>query len=154
MSPQDAFHHTVHDAPGGCESLAPRMGMSAAVLRAKANPHADRNHPTLADADRAMGLTGNYAILHALASNHSHVCMAIDADKTPSDLAVLELVTHVWRAHGSVGTAVDAALADGRIEAHEVERIRCAIYTTVQALQQMLVRIENLQEPTAQGRQS
>lgn len=149
MSPQDAFHATVHDAPGGCESLAPRMGMSAAVLRAKANPHADRNHPCLSDADRVMGLTGDYRILHALASNHSHVCMAVDACTSPSDLAVLELVTHVWRAHGSVGAAVDAALADGRIEQHEVEQIRTAIYNTIKALNMMLSRIEHLMEPHA-----
>lgn len=148
MNPLDAFHATVHDAPGGCESLAPRMGMSAAVLRAKANPNADRNHPSLMDADRAISLTGDYRILHALAGNHSHVCMAVDANTAPSDLAVLELVTHVWRAHGSVGAAVDAALADGRIEVHEVQQIRTAIYNTIQALNMMLTRIEHLVEPS------
>lgn len=152
MNPLDAFHATVHDAPGGCESLAPRMGMSAAVLRAKANPNADRNHPTIGDADRVMGLTGDYRILHALAGNHSHVCWQVDANTAPSDLAVLELVTHVWRAHGSVGAAVDAALADGRIERHEVQQIRTAIYNTIQALNMMLARIEHLVEPsTARG---
>lgn len=148
MNPLDAFYSTVHAAPGGCESLAPRMGMSAAVLRAKANPNADRNHPSLLDADRVMGLTGDYRILHALAGNHSHVCMAVDANTAPSDLAVLELVIHVWRAHGSVGAAVDAALADGRIEAHEVQQIRTAIYNTIQALNMMLTRIEHLVEPS------
>jgi hypothetical protein len=147
MTPQDAFYQTVHAYPGGCESLGPRMGMSAAVLRAKANPHGERNHPTLADADKAIGLTGDFRLLHALAANHSHVCVPVDADVQPSDLAVLELVTAVWRSHGDVGATVDAALADGRIEQREVGQIRDAIYTHIQALQHMLKRIEQLQEP-------
>lgn len=58
MTPQDAFYQTVHAYPGGCESLGPRLGTSAAVLRAKANPNSDRNHPTLADIDKVMGLRG------------------------------------------------------------------------------------------------
>ena len=149
MTPQDAFHATCHAYPGGCESLAPRMGMSSAVLRNKARPGCHTNHPTLADADHVMSLTGDYHVLHALAAAHGHVCVPVDADPAPSDLAVLELVTHVWRSHGNVGAAVDAAMADSRIEGGEVEQIRAAIYTNIQALQQMLARIEALQEPTA-----
>lgn len=147
MTPQDAFYQTVHAYPGGCESLGPRLGTSAAVLRAKANPNSDRNHPTLADIDKVMGLSGDYRVLHALAANHGHVCVPVDADVTPSDLAVLELVTAVWRSHGDVGAAVDAALADGRVEAREVSQIRDAIYTHISRLQQMLKRVEGLMEP-------
>lgn len=157
MTPKDAFFATVHDYPGGCESLAPRMvsrdengnlrAMSAAVLRNKANTNCHTNHPTLDDADRVMGITGDYRILHALAANHAHVCLPVDHDTAPSDLAVLELVTHVWRSHGNVGAAVDAALADGRITAAEVAGIREAIYSNIATLQQMLGRIEALQEP-------
>ena len=149
MTPQDAFHATCHAYPGGCESLAPRMGMSSAVLRNKARPGCHTNHPTLADADHVMSLTGDCRVLHALAAAHGHVCVPVDAVPAPSDLAVLELVTHVWRSHGNVGAAVDAAMADSRIEGGEVEQIRAAIYTNIQALQQMLARIEALQEPTA-----
>ena len=68
MTPQDAFHATCHAYPGGCESLAPRMGMSSAVLRNKARPGCHTNHPTLADADHVMSLTGDVRILHALAA--------------------------------------------------------------------------------------
>ena len=68
MTPQDAFHATCHAYPGGCESLAPRMGMSSAVLRNKARPGCHTNHPTLADADHVMSLTGDVRILHALAT--------------------------------------------------------------------------------------
>lgn len=154
MTPQDAFHQTVHSYPGGCESLGPRLGMSAAVLRNKANIHCTTNHPSLADVDRVIGITANYSVLHALAANHSHVCIPVDADVAPSDLAVLELVTAVWRTHGDVGATVDAALADGRIEAREVSRIRDAIYNHIAGLQHMLKRIEQLQEPVRQAPRS
>jgi hypothetical protein len=70
MNHLDAFHQTVHSAPGGCESLAPRMGMSAPILRNKANPNCITNKPTLDEADRLMALTGDYSVLHALAQNH------------------------------------------------------------------------------------
>lgn len=143
----DAFHATVHDYPGGCESLAPRMGMSPAVLRNKANPNVVSNHPLLVDADRAMALTGDYRVLHTLAVNHGHVCYRVDADVPASDLAVLELVTHVWSANGNVGAAVEATLADGRVERHEVAKVRGAIYRTQQALLAMLARLEDMAEP-------
>lgn len=161
MSPQDAFYATVHDYPGGCESLAPRMvmvsedgtrrAMSSGVLRNKANPNSSTNHPTLADIDRVMALTGDYRILHALAANHSHVCIPVEADAQPCDMAVLELVTHVWRTHGNVGAAVDKALADNIIEGHEVSDISSAIYAHIQALNLMLARIKDLQEPSKEG---
>lgn len=147
MNVQDAFYLTVHAYPGGCESLAPRMGMSAAVLRNKANPHSVTNIPSLRDADLAMAITGNCAVLHALAANHSHVCIKVDADAPASDLAVLELVTHVWSANGNVGAAVDAALADGRVERHELSQVRAAIYRTQQAMHAMLARLEEMAEP-------
>lgn len=147
MTLQDAFYHTVHDYPGGCESLAPRMGMTAAVLRNKANPHSTTNIPSLRDADVAMAITGNYAILHELASHHGHVCIKVDAEAPASDLAVLELVTKVWSANGDIGHAVDHALADGRVERRELLQVRAAIYRTQQAMHAMLARLEEMAEP-------
>ena len=70
MNVTDAADATVHDYPGGSESLAPRMGMSAAVLRNKVNPGNDRNHLSLSEADRLMRVTGDHRILQALADQH------------------------------------------------------------------------------------
>lgn len=142
MNVQDAFYHTVHDA--GIEQLAPRLGMSAAILRNKADPNKEHNKPLLSDADKAMGLTGDYRILHALAESHGHVCVKIDAEATASDMAVLELVTHVWQSNGDVGTAVHKTLADGKVEKHEISEVRQAIYRTQKALNEMLMRLEGM----------
>ncbi len=70
MNVQDAAYRTVHDYPGGSESLAPRMGMSAAVLRGKVNANNDRNVLSLSDADLMMGVSNDGQILHALAATH------------------------------------------------------------------------------------
>ncbi|OYD53284.1 hypothetical protein CGK74_13810 [Thauera propionica] len=148
---QDAFYATCHDAPGGCESLAPRLGTSPAVLRNKANPHNTANVPSLKDADQVMGLTGDYRILHALCANHGHVAVPVDAHGNSGDMAVLELVTHVWAANGNVGAAVDNTLADGRVELRELKNVRAAIYRTQQALLNMLARLEEMAEPEHQG---
>jgi hypothetical protein len=79
MSPKDAFYNTVHNAPGGHAALAIRLGMSAAVLRNKANVHSETNKPTLDDVDNIIGLTGDASVLHALAANHGYVCSKIAA---------------------------------------------------------------------------
>ena len=90
------------------------MGMTGSVLRNKADPKKDCNKPLLVDADRAMALAGDTRILDALAQAHGGVFIKVDASAPASDLAVLELVTHVWRSNGDVGSAVDDALADGK----------------------------------------
>lgn len=151
MNLRDAFYQTVHSCLGGAESLAPRMNLSAGVLRNKANPNCTTNIPSLEDADRAMAFSGDYRILHALCANHGHVAVRVDAVGSSGDLAVLELITHVWAANGNVGAAVDATLADGRVELRELKNVRAAIYRTQQALLNMLARLEEMAEPPRSG---
>ena len=146
MNTDDAFYATVHGAPGGCEALAVRLGMSSALLRNKANPNASANVIALRDADRVMALTGNFAVLHALAQNHGHVCIPIEADADASDIAVLELVTKVWSASGDVGAEVHATLADGIVEKHEIERVKAAVYRVNLALSGMVARLEGMSQ--------
>lgn len=146
MNVADAFHRTVFDAPGGAESLAPRLGMSAQVLRNKANPNIPTNHPTLSDIERVMMFTGDYQVLIELAANLGHACHKV-SDTTPAcDMAVLELVTKVWVTNGDVGSAVTETLADGRVEKHELVKVRQSVYRTTSALMEMLSRLEGMVE--------
>jgi uncharacterized membrane protein YebE (DUF533 family) len=144
MNALDAFHSTVHSYPGGCEALAARMGIVPAVLRNKANPNFEHNKPTLADADHVMALSGNFAVLHALAQNHGHVAVQVEAGAAPSETAIVEAFTQVWIASGQVGAEVHAALADGRIDPYEMKKIEAAVYSTVQALHAMAARIKGM----------
>lgn len=146
MNVQDAFYNTVHEAPGGVEALAGRMAMSAAVLRNKANPNATSNTPSLGEADRIMGITGDHRILHSLAANHGYVCVGMPSDVVVADLAVLEIATHIWTTNGEVGKQLHQALADGRVTKDEVERVRDAVRQTERALEEMLARLSQMAE--------
>jgi hypothetical protein len=144
MNVLDAFHQTVHGAIGGCEALAVRLGMSAGVLRNKANPNSATNRATLEDADRVMGVTGDHRLLHALAANHGYVCVKIDPDASVPDMAVLEMVTWVWTTNGDVGAELNRALADGKITPQELERIRAAVKVAEAALEGVVSRLAGM----------
>ncbi len=146
MTPQDAFYQTVTTFSGGVESLAPRLGMSAQILRNKANPNSAHNYPSLSDIERTMTITGNVTILHALAQSQNHICIPIDNHANACDTAILELVAKVWSTNGDVGQAVNDTLADGRVEAHEVKRVEDAIHRTITALHDMAARLKGLSE--------
>lgn len=152
MNVIDAAYMTVREHPGGANALAPRFitragnGMHWAILNNKVDPNKDSHHLTLAEADKLMAFTDDYRILHALAANHGFVCVKAAADAAPSDLAILELVAAVWAKSGDVGKAVSDTLADGRVEAHEIERVKEAMYRVQQAMQQMVMRLEEIAE--------
>jgi hypothetical protein len=146
MNAHDAFHQTVHNAPGGHEALAARMNMSAAVLRNKANPNAAGNVVALRDVENVMGLTGDYSVLHALAKSVGFVCVKVTQDMPVSDVALLEIVTHAWTTHANVGVAVHEALADGRIERHEVERVKDQVFRATRVLHELVARMEGMAE--------
>lgn len=146
MNAHDAFHETVHGAAGGHEALAVRLGMSAAVLRNKANPNAATNIVGLRDVERVMGLTGDHSVLHALAKSFGYVCVRVGEDVSASDLAVLELVTQVWASNGNLGGAVNDALADGRIEKHEVERIKELVFRADRSMHELVARLQGMAE--------
>lgn len=149
MNHLDAFHQTVHSAPGGCESLAPRMGMSAAILRNKANPNSGTNKPTLDDADRLMGITGDYRVLDALAQNHGFVLTKID-EQPASDMDVLESVTSIWQRLGDVANEVHKTLEDHRVEPHEVDAVRATVFKAFRPMLQLIERLDAMSEkPTS-----
>ncbi len=144
MNVIDAAHATVHDYPGGSESIAPRLGMRPNILRNKVNPHCDTNHLTLSEADKLVSLTGDHRILQALARHHGYVLVPVAFDTPASDMAILELVTRVWRTNGDIGKAVDDALIDGHITQRELDNIQQTISNTEQAMHTMLARIKEI----------
>lgn len=122
MNPELAAYHTVHDWPGGAESLAPCLGMSATILRGKVNPNDAKHHLTLREASALMVITGDDRILHALAAEQGAV-VRYAAAEVSADLrdATLRAVA----AKGVLAAKVAEATADGIItnrEADEIER--------------------------------
>ena len=146
MNIRDAIYQTVHGAAGGVEALAVRMGLRPQILRNKANPNSTTNYLSPVELDKVMALTGDHALLHALARNHGYICIRAQDDVAASDMAILELVTQVWSASGVVGAEVHAVLVDGVVEKHEVQRVETAIYAVVQALNEMAARLKGMAE--------
>jgi hypothetical protein len=143
----DAGYATVHDYPGGSESLAPRMGMSAAILRGKVNPNDRGHHLTLAEADRMIGLTCDLRILQALAAQHRQVVLPIDEGDDASDMAVLEAIAAMWSSNGDLGTAVHRALSDNVLTRRELDGISAAAHKLTNRVFSMLARLEGMVEP-------
>lgn len=134
MNVSDAAYDTVHAYPGGSVTLAARLGMSDAVLRGKVNPNNDRNHLTLDEADRIIGLTGDHRILHALAAAHGYTLQRAEGEEGSCVVtALLALVS----AQGAMSQAVSDSIADGKItpnEAAAIARVCAEVQATAATL--------------------
>ena len=123
MNSIDAAYATVHDYPGGSESLGPRVGISPAVLRNKVNPNNDTHHLTFAEARRVADLTGDHRMLQAWAHEAGFLLIKAPEGTHECDMSVLEAVVETGVAHGQWMQTIHAALADGRVDQKEVEAI-------------------------------
>lgn len=120
MNIQDAAYQTVHDYQGGSESLAPRIGMSPAILRNKVNPNNTTHHLTLREASALMGVTNDFRILHGLAAEHDHVAQKCCADDAGSILSAMLVAA---AAKGSLASTLSEAMADLKITTNEAALI-------------------------------
>ncbi|MEO6103124.1 MAG: phage regulatory CII family protein [Pseudoxanthomonas sp.] len=148
MNVADAAYAVVHDYPGGSESLAPRLGMSAAILRNKVNPNNTTHHLTLSEAQKLTAITGDARILQASAREMGGVYLDAPTsdDAAASDMAVLELVAAVGGTQGELFTTIHQALADGRLEPAEFQRIKAAGGTAQAKIAALLRRFEGMVE--------
>ncbi|HYG07323.1 MAG TPA: phage regulatory CII family protein [Stenotrophomonas sp.] len=137
----DTAHKTVHAYPGGSESLAPRLGMSAAVLRNKVNPNNTTHHLTLAEASEIMGVTGDDGILHALAAEHGYVLQRIDA---AGPGGVFPSMLENASKQGAFAQALQDALSDGLISENEMRAIAAAGTAQMGALINLLARLREV----------
>jgi hypothetical protein len=120
---QDAAYNTVHDYRGGSESLAPRLGMSAAVLRNKVNPNNSTHHLTLAEADELMAKANDHRILHAMNAKHGFAVVEVGDEAGEGAATLLSAVLHANAAEGSFDARLEEALADGRISPRELSEL-------------------------------
>ena len=140
----DAAHATVHAYPGGSESLGPRIGMSAAVLRNKVNPNNSTHHLTIAEADAIMGVTGDHRMLQALAAHHGYVLARVDTAAEPGD--VLRTLLRSNAAEGEFDRVLGEALADGLITANELKQINDAGAAQQSSTMVLLAKLRRMSE--------
>jgi hypothetical protein len=135
MNVIDAAQATVKAYPGGAESLAPRLGMSGALLRGKVNPNSDRNHLTLAEADELMATTGDHRILQALAAEHGYSLERLASRKHQGGIALHVMSLNAEQ--GKLAQELHDAFADGSISPNEMQ----AIAGAEQAVQEVLISL-------------
>lgn len=145
MNVTDAAFDTVHEYPGGSESLAPRMskGLSAATLRNKVNPNNDRNLLSLQEADELMAKSGDFRILHALAATHGFVVQKVDAPQAGS---ITSAMLAAVAAKGDLAELVAQAMADNRITGNESDNISRGVMHVIAALVQVSQHAEAASE--------
>ncbi|AIC87726.1 gp65 [Burkholderia pseudomallei] len=146
MNILDTAHAVAHNYPGGCESLAPRLGVSAAVLRSKVNPNTDTHKLTLHEAVRIGEVTDNDAILEAWASERGYALVKLPSAVECCDAAIVELMGKAWSTHGLVGREIVKTLEDGRVEHSEVVRVEARIFQHAQVLFNLAARLRGMAE--------
>ena len=123
MNTKDAAYHTVHDYAGGSESLGPRVGISAAVLRNKVNPNNETHRLALDEAVLISVVTGDTRVLDAFAAEMGRVTVAIPAAGT-SDMDVLSDTCSLVAQVGQYMQTIHKALSDGKVDSKEIRDIR------------------------------
>ncbi|MBF3887244.1 phage regulatory CII family protein [Burkholderia pseudomallei] len=146
MNILDTAHAVAHNYPGGCESLAPRLGVSAAVLRSKVNPNTGTHKLTLHEAVRIGEVTDNDAILEAWASERGYALVKLPSAVECCDAAIVELMGKAWSTHGLVGREIVKTLEDGRVEHSEVVRVEARIFQHAQVLFNLAARLRGMAE--------
>lgn len=143
MNALDAADATVHEYPGGSESLAPRLGMSAAVLRNKVNPNNPRNVLGLEEAQRLMRITGDHRVLMAQAGELGYALLKLD-DEDAEEAPLLGCVLKAQTAAGELSRVVAEALADGVITQNEMLAIEKAGAADQSAMISLVSRLRAL----------
>jgi hypothetical protein len=142
----DTAHAVAHDYKGGCESLAPRLGLSGNVLRNKVDPRKDSHKLSLDEAVRMGDLTDDDRVLEAWAQHRGYTLVKLPEVEGCTDAAIVELMGEAWSTHGLVGKEICKTLEDGRVEHSEVERVEHRIFKHAQVLFNIAARLRGMAE--------
>ena len=78
----DAIYHAAHSGPGGVAVLAARMGVPVGTLTHKANPNNTTHHLNPRELLALQELSGNAAVLHAMADRLGYTCTRATPDQS------------------------------------------------------------------------
>lgn len=145
MNTADAAYAVAHDYPGGTDSLAPRIGMSGALLRNKVNQNQNINHLTLAEAVRLTDVTNDERILEAWATERNAVVVHLPvATEAPDNEELLVKFMSLTAHYGDLVKRHQEATEDGEVddgEMADLRRIGNLIHQTVEEINALTERI-------------
>jgi hypothetical protein len=139
MNIEDAAHRLGHDHVGGVAALAPRMGMSAAVLNSKINPHTKTHHLSITEMVRMEQLTGRHDMLFAHAEALGFVAVPMPC---VDDDDVDHAITNTCAEFGDYLRTVGDAMADKKITPNEAKKLEKELVEMMEAathLQALLI---------------
>lgn len=144
MNSIDAAHATVHDYPGGSESLGPRAGISPAVLRNKVNPNNETHHLTFTEARRIAVLADDHRMLQAWAHESGFLLIKAPDGSGDCDMSVLEKVAAFMFASGMFGKEIHDSLVDGGVDESEVAKVKDAARRVMTEVVSTVQRMEGM----------
>ena len=106
----DAAYHTAHSYKGGVPALAQRMHINSDTLGKKVSVNVESHHLTLKEAVTMQEVTGNVAVLQAMAHALGYVCVRSVQASTDDPIA---LNWHMVAAQAEMQHAVADAFALG-----------------------------------------
>lgn len=126
-----AIHQTAHDAPGGLDALARKIGLGAQVLRNKVCPTTDTHKLSLREALAMMDATNDDRILQVLAGMRGYT---LARKALPDAASIVAAVLSADAEHGDVSREIQAALSDGKLTEPERAAIAQQIHDAHTAL--------------------
>lgn len=146
MNITDAAFATVHDYPGGSESLGPRVGLDPAVLRNKVNPKNTTHHLRLDEAVRIQGVSGDHRMCRAMNEELGYLPPIPRVAAGVSDAALLETYTKLMSELGDFSTKFHRALSDGKLTVREVDALQVEMDEFFAAGAELLNRARQIAE--------
>jgi hypothetical protein len=145
MNIKDAAYHTVHDFPGGAEVLALRLGKAHKTLLKEVAPGPlDSAKFGLLDANKAMAMSRDYRMLHAIAVEHGFMAVPLPSfehDASPGTAAVATAVATLAREFAGLMGEVVQDLADQTVTDNELRRIEQSCGHLVAGVQRLLQHV-------------
>ncbi len=126
----DAAYRVGHDSPGGVAALAPRMGMSQAVLNSKLNPNTKTHILSIEEMIRMEHLTGRFDMLFAHAEALGFV--AIPAPVIGDDDVDLAMAK-TCAEFGDYLRTVGEALGDKKVTPNEAKKLEKELVEMINA---------------------
>lgn len=127
----DAAYRTAHEYPGGVGPLAIRMGMPASTLNHKVSLTCTTHNLSLKESVSMQAMSGNFAILHAMAASLGHAVILLDAE--PSGQPMNEVARMVSE-FGDLLARVTKSTADGTVTLNEVRDCQRGAMSTIAAI--------------------
>ena len=136
MNITDALYRAAHNHPGGLESLAMRIGISASSLAHKVSPNYPGAHCSPGEMVMIMEFTGDHSALQAMAGRLRYMMLPMVPEGEVDGEFARRLAGSV-KEFGEFVAEISTDLADGRVTDNELKRIEREMSDMISAAQSL-----------------